>query len=366
MVIASNGLGNPATILLATGLNFPDALSGGAAAAKVSGAILLTNGTTQAAATSAYLASRGSATVFALGGPAAAAHAERLGDHRRLIVTRSCGAGRTAVLRRVPTRRTSGWRAAPNFPDGLTGGAHIGKLAGPLLLSDPNALPAVVNTYLVGINSTITGAFIYGGPGRDLRERRTLSIGPPSAVEPLERLRFTLVAVAGVAGLLALPAGSARAADTAIRIGGGDRIETSVAISQASYPVAGSAKAVVLARADDFADALAGTPLAVFEGGPLLVTGKDRLDVRVSQEIRRVLAVNGQVFVLGGASASSPAILGDVLTLNVNPVRIAGTDRFDTALAHRGAHGSSASGASLLRSVVRGRAFRRSGRRGHA
>ncbi len=52
----------------------------------------------------------------------------------------------------------------------------------------------------------------------------------------------------------------------------------------------------------------------------------------MSQEIRRVLAVNGQVFVLGGASALSPAILGDVLTLNVNPVRIAGTDRFDTAL----------------------------------
>ena len=120
--------------------------------------------------------------------------------------------------------------------------------------------------------------------------------------------------------------------DTAIRIGGGDRIETSVAISQASYPVAGSARAVVLARADDFADALAGTPPRVFEGGPLLVTGKDRLDVRVSQEIRRVLAINGQVFVLGGASALSPAIVGDVLTLNVNPVRIAGTDRFDTAL----------------------------------
>jgi putative cell wall-binding protein len=135
-----------------------------------------------------------------------------------------------------------------------------------------------------------------------------------------------------VAGLLALPAGSARAADSAIRIGGDDRIETSVAISQAAYPVAGSAKAVVIARADDFADALAGTPFAVFQGGPLLITGKDRLDVRVSQEIRRVLGVNGQVFVLGGASALSPAVVGDVLTLNFNPVRIAGTDRFDTAL----------------------------------
>ncbi len=162
VVIASNGLGNPATILLATGLNFPDALSGGAAAAKVSGAILLTNGTTQAAATSAYLASRASATVFALGGPAAAAQ-----PSASAIIGVDRYATAVQVAQRFfvsPNPANVGLASGTNFPDGLTGGAHIGKLAGPLLLSDPNALPAVVNTYLVGINSTITGAFIYGGP----------------------------------------------------------------------------------------------------------------------------------------------------------------------------------------------------------
>ncbi len=131
--------------------------------------------------------------------------------------------------------------------------------------------------------------------------------------------------------LIALPAGPA-AADTATRIGGEDRIETSVAISQASFPTAGSAKAVVLARADDFADALAGTPFAVHEGGPLLVTGPAKLDIRVSQEIRRVLAPDGQVFVLGGAKAVSPVVVDDLVGIGLNPVRIEGTDRFDTAL----------------------------------
>jgi len=143
-------------------------------------------------------------------------------------------------------------------------------------------------------------------------------------------LQLIVVAVAGAAGLIAQPAGPA-AADTAIRIGGEDRIETSVAISQASFPTAGSAKSVVLARADDFADALAGTPFAVHEGGPLLVTGTAKLDIRVSQEIKRVLAQDGQIFVLGGPTAISTVVVDDIVGIGFNPVRIAGTDRFDTA-----------------------------------
>ncbi len=39
------------------------------------------------------------------------------------------------------------------FPDGLTGGAHIGKLGGPLLLTDPATLPGNVQQYLTGIKA---------------------------------------------------------------------------------------------------------------------------------------------------------------------------------------------------------------------
>jgi hypothetical protein len=89
---------------------------------------------------------------------------------------------------------------------------------------------------------------------------------------------------------------------------------------------------VVIARADDFADALAGTPFAVHVGGPLLITGKDALDVRVREEIKRVLAQTGQVYLLGGPNALSPVVVDGLTPLGFNPIRIAGVDRFDTAM----------------------------------
>ena len=56
------------------------------------------------------------------------------------------------------------------------------------------------------------------------------------------------------------------------RVYGSDAIATSIAVSQAEFLSAGSAKAVVLARSDFFADTLAGGPLAAKLGGPLLIT----------------------------------------------------------------------------------------------
>ena len=56
-----------------------------------------------------------------------------------------------------------------------------------------------------------------------------------------------------------------------IRLAGVDRVDTAVKISQNSFPANGSANAVVLARGDIFPDALAGAPLAVAKGGPLLL-----------------------------------------------------------------------------------------------
>ena len=41
--------------------------------------------------------------------------------------------------------------------------AHIGKLGGPLFLTDPNALPGNVQTYLTSIKATLTQLFVYGG-----------------------------------------------------------------------------------------------------------------------------------------------------------------------------------------------------------
>ncbi len=120
------------------------------------------------------------------------------------------------------------------------------------------------------------------------------------------------------------------------QIYGTDAIGTSIAISQAEFPQAGSAQAVVLARSDFFADALAGGPLAASVGGPLLITPgasiSSTLDPRVEAEIQRVLSVGGTVYVLGGDLALSPQIDTTLQGLGYQVVREAGVNEYATAV----------------------------------
>jgi len=122
-----------------------------------------------------------------------------------------------------------------------------------------------------------------------------------------------------------------------VRIFGQDAIDTSIAISQAGYPVVGSASAVVLARSDFFSDALAGGPLAAAEDGPLLITPgvsqSATLDARVLDEIERVLPVGATVFVLGGTLALAPGIDSALTGLGYVVERVAGTNLYATAVA---------------------------------
>ena len=117
------------------------------------------------------------------------------------------------------------------------------------------------------------------------------------------------------------------------RLAGTDRVATAIAVSGAGFPTAGSAKAVVLARSDDFADALAGTPLAIAKGAPLLLTPPNGLDPRVQGEILRVAPRGITVYLLGGSSALAPSIDQAISGLGDTPVRLAGADRFATAVA---------------------------------
>ncbi len=120
------------------------------------------------------------------------------------------------------------------------------------------------------------------------------------------------------------------------RVYGQDAIGTAIAVSQASFPSAGSAKAVVLARSDFFADALAGGPLAAQVGGPLLITPgasiSQSLDPRVQAEIQRVLPSGSTVFILGGDLALSPSIDAGLQSLGYRTQRIAGVNEYATAV----------------------------------
>lgn len=115
------------------------------------------------------------------------------------------------------------------------------------------------------------------------------------------------------------------------RLSGDDRITTAVAISRDLYPE--TATAAVLARADDFPDALAGAPLATTLGGPLLLTGSDALAAPTAEELTRLLPETGTVALLGGEFALSAAVEEQVEALGLATTRLEGPDRFATAAA---------------------------------
>ncbi len=121
------------------------------------------------------------------------------------------------------------------------------------------------------------------------------------------------------------------------RIYGTDAIATSIEISDAEFPAAGSASAAVLASSSDksFSDALAGGPFAAYEHGPLLLTSgasvQSALDTGTKSEIERVLPPGATVYVLGGNLALSPAIDATLESLGYHVVREAGITRDDTA-----------------------------------
>lgn len=118
-----------------------------------------------------------------------------------------------------------------------------------------------------------------------------------------------------------------------LRVSGADRIATAIASSENQYFASQSARAVVLTRADDFPDALAGTPLAAKVGGPLLLTSRNGLDAAVKAEILRVAPLGSSVYILGGPSAVSSDVDKAVTTLGDVPTRVYGADRFATAVA---------------------------------
>jgi autotransporter family porin len=159
-IVATEGLGSPTTVFLTTGLAFPDALVSGVAAAAVHGAVLLTNGTSIPAATSAYLTSHGGLTVHAVGGAAAAAGAA---STDAFAGTDRYDTSRLVAAHFFPSPASVGIASGATFPDALSGGAHIAHLGGPLLLSDPGALSVPTQQYLNATQGTVANAYLYGG-----------------------------------------------------------------------------------------------------------------------------------------------------------------------------------------------------------
>jgi len=115
------------------------------------------------------------------------------------------------------------------------------------------------------------------------------------------------------------------------RTGGKDRVDTAVMLSGKRFG-AGAAEAAVIARADDYADALAAVPLADQADAPLLLS-PEAVDARVVAEVDRAVEVDGTVYLVGGTDAVSEAVAAAMRGTGRTVVRLAGSNRYETAVA---------------------------------
>ena len=110
------------------------------------------------------------------------------------------------------------------------------------------------------------------------------------------------------------------------RIAGTNRYDTAAMISEAGWE---SADTVILARGDDFPDALAGAPLAYSKNAPILLTNPRSLTERTKEEILRLGATS--IYLLGGEGAISLNVEEELLGMNLQVHRIGGQNRYETA-----------------------------------
>jgi hypothetical protein len=172
--IAQQGMGNPAKVMLATGLDYADALAAGpfaAGAAATNGApaaILLTDGNRMDPATAAYVAGKARSssptapTVWAVGGPAVQAARSLPG-----FVKGFSGADRYATDAQLVQAQTGvpfvGVAVGTNFADALTGGAATAVEKG-ALITVPSSLPPGTANLLTSLASTLQTVDVFGGP----------------------------------------------------------------------------------------------------------------------------------------------------------------------------------------------------------
>ncbi len=160
-VAIADEVGSPTQVLLATGLNFPDALSAGVAAGHVGGVVLFTQGNTQAAATQTWLSTHPLVPRVVVGGTAtgtAPGATELVGADRFETATKVA-----AHFFGAPEQ--VGLASGVAFPDALSGGAHIARLGGPILLSNPGSLPAATTNWLRARRSSTVTVHVFGGTG---------------------------------------------------------------------------------------------------------------------------------------------------------------------------------------------------------
>lgn len=286
------------TAYIATGLDFPDAL-GASAASRGQGPVLLVPRSSLPAAVRDELVRLKPSKVVIVGGSDVVTDdvAQAVNAAIGIMPERAAGPDRYATDANLSAATfASGVSVAyvatgRNFPDALAAGTAGAQLGGPVLLSQPTALPT-------------------------------------STLNELKRLKPQRIVVAGGSSVVSdsvLSALSSIAPTT--RRAGADRYTTAIAIARDARGALGGGS-ILLATGQNYPDALAAGPVAAAKGGSLvLVPTSSSLPVSAAEEIVRndpneVLAV-GETSVVTAAQLNAAGALFDA----VNGITASSTER---------------------------------------
>jgi len=262
------GAGVP-VVFVASGANFPDALSAGPVVSQLGGPVLLTAPTSLPEVVRAEIVRLQPERIVVIGGTGAISNAVFTQLQSLAPTERISGANRYETSRNVTRYGFEGSGAAvayvaggENFADALAAGAAAGSRNAPIVLV----------------------------PGR-------ASSVDAATLDLLQDLRVTRIIVVG--GVGAISAGVESALSTVApvdRLSGVDRIATARAVNVEAFD---EADTVYLAYAFNFPDALGGGVLATVKPGPLFTVPGACVPSAVIAEIQRIGA--SKVVLLGGS-----------------------------------------------------------------
>lgn len=281
--------GSAATVVVASGANWPDALGASALAGAVDGPILLTAPTWVASGLASEIARLGATEVIVVGGSAAVAdnvfnaldalpsvEATRIGGSTRYDTARLIAA---ETIRRVEdaggTFDGSAFIATGvNFPDALAASSFAADAGRPILLTTPTQLSAEASSAVA-----------------DLGVSRALVLGSEAALS------------SQVASDLATAVGD----ENVIRLAGKDRYKTAAEITRFCLPESSLGfGGLAIATGQDFPDALAGGVMASHMGTFLGLTYTHYLSPPVAELMLEHQAEIGSAHILGGENVIVP------------------------------------------------------------
>ncbi len=277
-----------AEVIIASGLDYPDALAASYADGQLHAPVLLTDPNNLPSATQSALSALHASGAEVIGGTAAvSANVVSQLQAAGLTVQRISGADRyataAAVAQAFPTNLIGSYgtggptaivTSGLSYADALAGGPMAAKDSFPVLLTDPSSLSSPTQSALTNLGI-----------------KQVILLGGTAAVSSGVQTQITNMGI------------------SVTRIGGADRTQTATMVADFEAQNLGwTLTHVNLARGNDFADALAGASHAGLETAPIILTeDPNTLGSYTTSWLQTNSATIATIHVFGGTAAVSDA-----------------------------------------------------------